>query len=801
MSDMLARARQALRSLSRAPVLTTVAVLTLALSIGLTTAIFSVVDAVVLRPLPIANPERVIAFCEQESADADWCGASVPDIYELAERSRAVEVAGAARSWPFVLRTTEGAASVSGGLATPGAFEALGIRAAAGRLIEPDDLGENFRRVVVVSDAFWRSRLGARRDAIGERIMIDDEPHTVVGVLPASASVPNLEFVELWRPIHFDPRDDSRRDWRGFQAFARLREGATLEQARSEVSAIASDIRAAHFPTKPTWRVVVRPWQDVIVGPVRALMYLLLGAVGLVLLIGCANVSNLLLARATTRQHDMAVRTALGASRAQLVRALLLESFLLALFGAAAGLVLASWATRAFVALAPAGIPRIDEVGMDPRVLGFTVLVSVVTTMLVGTAPALRATGGSLQETLLEGGRGSSGRRTAFGSALIVVEMALALVLVTGAGLLLRSFATALRWSPGFEQEHLLTVWTFASPAKFDTREELVSYYVRAREELASIPSVVSVGEGSAGPLFGGDGEGSFTLDGQTAGSGAPRQAALWYDIDPHYFRTLGVPIVRGRDIDATDVVGAPLAAVVNETFARRYLGDRDPLGHVVHMNEHDTSFTIVGIVRDVPPVRADESVPPQIFWSNRQIPRPATYFLVRTAGDPASVGTLVRDRLQAMDPDLQVGTVRTMREWLARTLVRPRFATVLVATFGVLALALAAIGTYGLLAYDVTRQRREIGIRIALGAAPRTIVAAVLGRGMRLAVLAMMLGVAGSIGLTRLLRGELSGVSPTDPATFAASALVLLAIAAIACVLPAWRASDVDPLETLRTE
>jgi putative ABC transport system permease protein len=344
-------------------------------------------------------------------------------------------------------------------------------------------------------------------------------------------------------------------------------------------------------------------------------------------------------------------------------------------------------------------------------------------------------------------------------------------------------------------------VWTFASPAKFGTREQLVSYYVRAREELAAVPSVVSVGEGSAGPLFGGDGEGSFTLDGQPAGSGAPRQAALWYDIDPHYFRTLGVPIVRGRDIDATDVVGAPLAAVVNETFARRYLGDRDPLGHIVHMNEHDTSFTIVGVVKDVPPLRVDADVPPQIFWSNRQIPRPATYFLVRTAGDPANVGRLVRDRLQALDPDLQVGTVRTMREWLARTLVRPRFATVLVATFGVLALALAAIGTYGLLAYDVTRQRREIGIRIALGAAPRTIVAAVLGRGMRLAVLATMLGVAGAIALTGLLRGELSGVSPTDPVTFAVSALVLLAIAAIACVLPAWRASDVDPLETLRTE
>jgi predicted permease len=310
----------------------------------------------------------------------------------------------------------------------------------------------------------------------------------------------------------------------------------------------------------------------------------------------------------------------------------------------------------------------------------------------------------------------------------------------------------------------------------------------------------VSVGSGSAGPLFGGDGEGTVTIDGRPAAAGA-RQAALWYDIGPGYFRTLGLPIVRGRDIAEQDVDGAPLVAVVNESFARRHLAGAEPLGRRVRMEEHEAEFTVVGVVRDVPPVRPGDAVPPQIFWSNRQLPRPATYFLVRTAGEPAAVARAMRARLRAFDPELQVTEVRTMRDWLARTLVRPRFAAVLLGTFGALALVLAAVGTYGLLAYGVAQQTREIGVRLALGAAPGAIVRGVVGRGMRLAALAIALGIAGALALTRLLESQLAGVTPTDPLTFAASVAALGAAAAAACLVPARRASRVDPLVALRAE
>jgi putative ABC transport system permease protein len=795
--------RLALRSLAKHRTVTAVAVATLALSIGITTAVFSIVNAVVLRPLPFASPERLVALCELDRGEkTDWCGASVPDVYEVAQRVPDIAVAGIAREWPFMMRTTDGAEIVRGGLISAETFRALGVTPLAGRLIAPDDIGTSWRRVVVISNEFWRTRFGGRRDVIGQAITLDDEPHTIIGVLPPDATLPLLERVQMWRPVHVDPRDEERRDWRGFLAFARLRDGASLERTQRDVAAVAADIQRQHFPAKAGWTIGVRPWLDVVVGSVRQTMYVFLGAVGFVLLIGCANVANLLLARSTVRQREMAVRTALGATRHALVRALLVESLILALAGAAAGLLLGWWASRAFVAIAPAGIPRIDQVGLDPRVLAFTIGLSFLTTLLVGTAPALRATRVDLHATLGEGGRaGTAGRRTTrLGAALIVGEIALAVILVAGAGLLGRTYATLLGWRPGFEQEHLLTTWVLASSGKLQKQEQVVELLRRAEDELRTIPSVISVGAGSAGPLFGGDGEGAFTVDGNTAMSGAPRQAALWYDISPGYFRTIGLPIVLGRDVTDRDVLNAPLVAVVNQTFARRFLGSQ-PIGRRIHMTEQDADFTVVGVVRDVPPVRPGDELKPQIFWSNRQAPRPATYFLIRTAGDPASVSASIRARLHTVDADMHVSQIRTARDWLSRELVRPRFGAVLLATFGALALLLAALGTYGLMAYAVAQRAKEIGIRMALGARPRAVVAQVLRRGMKLAGLGVGLGFIGTLALTRLLRGMLAGVSASDPVSLGVSAALLILAAALACVLPAVRASRVDPIVALRVE
>jgi putative ABC transport system permease protein len=794
--------RPAYRALTRSPLLTGVAILTLALSIGLNTAMFSVVDAVVLRPLPFERAERLVALCEHDRGEAtDWCGASVPDVFDVAQRSRTIAVVGVARSWPLTIRTREKTEGVEGGLATAEAFRALGVEPLLGRLIEPEDAGASWKRVAVLSHELWQDRFGGRTDIVGQSLTVDDEPHTVVGVLPPGVRVPLLERVRLWRPVHVDPRDEQRRDWRGFQAFGRLAEGATVEQAEAEVAALAGAIQRDHFPSKPGWSIAVQPWQDVVVGAVRRSMYVFAGAVGLVLLIGCANVANLLLAQATARERELAVHAALGASRSRLVRRLLTESMLLAVGGCLAGLLLGWWAARLFVTLAPSGIPRIDQVGLDARVLAFTALAGAVVTILVGVAPALRATRIDPHRVLIEGGRSGTGRRgNRIGEALIVGEIALAVVLVTGAGLLVRSFATQLDWNPGFEQDHLLTTWTFSSPGKFQSREQVADFIARAEDALRTIPAVTAVASGSAGPLFGGDGEMHFTLDGQPEPPGASRQVTLWYDVSPDYFATLGLPIVRGRSLATTDRVGTPLVGVINETFARRFFAG-DPLGHLVRLTEHDAEVTVVGVVRDVPPVRPDAAVPAQLFWSNRQIPRPANYYLVRVAGDPAGLVASIKSRLEQVDPDMQISATRTMGDWLRRELVRPRFGAVLLGTFGALALGLAAVGIYGLLAYTVAQRTREIGIRVALGARSPTIVAAVLRRGLALAGVAIVVGVAGAIGLTRVLRGMLAGVEPTDPVSFVAAVVVLVGATTLACVIPARRASRVDPMVALRAE
>jgi putative ABC transport system permease protein len=484
-----------------------------------------------------------------------------------------------------------------------------------------------------------------------------------------------------------------------------------------------------------------------------------------------------------------------------LIRALLLESLLLALGGAAGGLAVA-WATmRAFVGLAPRGIPRIDEVGLDGRVLAFTLAVSAVTTLLVGMAPALRATKVDLNRTLSEGGRsGTSRRANRIGGLLIVGEIALAVVLVTGAGLMGRSFATLLGWNPGFEQDHLVTAWAFTSSGKFERGEQIAELFARAEEELRTIPSAVTVGAGSAGPLFGGDGEMSFRIDGRAAPDDGSRQTALWYDVSPGYFPTFGIPVVLGRNISDRDVYAGPKVAVVNERFARRYLGGR-PLGRRIHMAEYDAEFEVVGVVADVPPVRPGDEVPAQIFWSNRQMPRWATYFVLRTAGQPGAVARVIADRLHVVDPDMQVSQVRTMREILARELVRPRFAVALLGTFGALALLLAAIGTYGLLTYTVEGRSKEFGIRMALGAAPSTIVGEVVRRGLRLAAFAAAIGIIASLMLTRLLASQLAGVRPNDPATLLGSAGVLVLVAVMASLIPATRASRVNPIVALRAD
>ena len=799
MRNLLSDVRYALRGLLSQPAFSATAILTLGLGIALTTTIFGVVDGIVLRPLSFPNAGRLITICElYPGSTPDWCSISPPNVEDIAARSKSLAAIGIGRSWPYHLATVEGAEGINGGIATPGLFTALGARAQLGRLIAPADLIGRESNVVVITDEFWRTRFGAARDVIGRAITLDGSPVTIIGVLQPGFQVPPYSEVVLWRPLHINPRDEAHREWHGFVAYGRLRDGVDIRRARSELAGIGEQLRREHFMSLAHWSLQLESLQDLVVGNVRPVLLVFLGAVGLVLLVACANVANLLLARASGRAGEIALRSALGASRWRIVRGLFVESLVLALCGAVVGVMAADWGTVAFKALAPAGVPRIDDVRVDGRVLAFALVLSVATTLVFGLAPALRASRLDLAQALREGGRASSTRRSRFGQLLVIGELALALTLTFSSALLVRSFAALTAWNPGFERQHLLTFTLFVPTEGHDRMEYLPALWKRIEGDLATIPGVVSVGSASAGPLFGGTEKDAVKFRGA---GGEQRADARWYDVSPDFFKTLGVPVIRGRPLDENDRAGTPDVVLINESLARKFWPNDEPLGKRMTLFQDRLTVQIVGVVRDVPPVNPDKPVDPEMYWSNRQQPRGYTYFLVRTSVPPATIAPVLRQRIRAIDRDLDPHSIETMPETMARRLKTPRFQMLLLLTFGVSAILLAAVGTYGLFAYTIARRRREIGIRIALGAGSRQILGAVLRDGLLLAGLGVVAGIAASVALSRVMRGMVAGITTLDPTALAASAIVLLAIALLACLGPARRASRVDPAVTLVAE
>jgi putative ABC transport system permease protein len=792
--------KYSLRKLARSPGFAAVAIVTLGLGIGANTAIFSVVNSILLRPLPFPEAERLVIVCEENPAVAGYCIASPPNVEDWSEQSRTIEELGVGRDWPFILKLEGASEGLNGGLATPGFFRVLGLRPQLGRLFLPEDqeLGRN--NVAVLSYGLWLSRFGGDPEIINREITLDDRSFMVVGVLPAGVRVPQLEGIEIWTPLHIDPRDEQHREWRGFRAYGRLAPGATLGEAQDEMNVIADRLARSYPTTNEGWAISVAYLQDQVVGSIRATLLIFLGAMGFVLLIGCANVANLLLARATERRREFAVRAAIGAGRWPLVRLLLTESLVLALLGGALGLLLSLWAVDAFVALAPGNIPRLSEVGVDSLVLAFATLLSVVTCIVFGLAPAVYATRLELSQAVKEGDQRSPGRSGfRLRSALVITEVALALVLLIGAGLLTRSFVRLLSWEPGFDRSNLMVVWLLASDGKYSNAHQVAELFRLAVEEVESLPTVVSVGATSAGPLFGGREPDEFTIAGRPTPQPGEYPVARRYDVGPNYFRTLGTPLLRGRGFTDTDAQTAPPVAIVNETLARRYFPGVDPLGQQVTML--GGPMTIVGVVADVQPLRVGDPIEPEIYWPYRQRPRYATYLLIRTASDPANAVRPIESRLQALDPDMEISSFRTMEELLDRQLVRPRFNMLLIGVFASVALLLAAIGIYGVISYSVAQRTREIGVRVALGAEERDIFGSVVGRGMILSVSGIAIGLVGALAVTRVLSSLLVGVRPTDPLTFAAIAALLMLVAFLASYVPARRASRVDAIVALRSE
>lgn len=794
-----------LRALGRNPVFAVVSILTLGLGIGANSAIFSVVNGILLKGLPFPDAGRLVFLCETMPGEGGACRtSSTPNVADWAERSSAFEEIGVFRWWGHILQGADRAQRVESLIATPDFFQVMEYQPALGRLLRPEDQAEGNRFVAVLDYDFWQSGFGADPEVVGTTISLDGETFQVIGVMQEGQKPPTMgseRDADIWLPLHFDPRDNERRDWRGFYAVGRLAPGVELEVARQEMTAIRQGLLEEYPGENTEWGLQMMTLQDRVVGGVRTTLLFFLGAVGLVLLITCANIANLILARMASRETELGIRTALGASRARLAGLLLNEGLVLALLGGGVGLAIAWVGTPFFISLAPAGIPRLGEVGMDGRVLGFTMALALLATLLFGIAPLLRTS--HIQPVMaLRGGRHGKSRMPLGGlnGALVISEVALALSLLVGAGLLTRSFASFFRWNPGIDREHLLIVSNSSSTGAYQSRDAIINLYRTLDEHLGALPGVRSVARASAGPLFGGW-EPDQVLPAEEAGNTGRGHRARWYDISPSYFETLSIPILRGRAFSTEDGESAPQVVIVNETLADLLWPGESPLGRSLWLELHDGTREVVGVVADVPPLDPDAPVEPEMFWPQAQYTRPFTYFLIRTEGDPGAVKGLIGDRIREVDPNLQVGTVWDYAELLNRQLARPRFNMLLIAIFSGVAMVLAAVGIFGVVSRSVASRTREIGIRIALGAQRGKVLRDVVRDSVALAAVGVVLGLGLALGLSRFIRSLLHGVVATDPLTYATVALGLLGVSVLASLIPAVGATRVNPAESLQGE
>jgi putative ABC transport system permease protein len=793
--------RLAFRQLLRSPGFTAVVILTLALGVGANTAIFSFVNGVLLRPLPYPEPERLVEVCETHpERPSRWCGASPANWADWLRMSRTLESVGLARYWPFSLKRADRTLSLTGGVATPGLFQVFRVHPAMGRVFEPRDIEPGSEHVVLISHDFWLSTLGGTRDALGQRLAIDGKSYEIIGVLPPKFDVPQLSRVDAWIPLW--PERRNFRAWRGFRGYARLHPKATLEQAAAEMQSIHAQL-AEQFPDdNKAWGVRVASLHESIVGQVKPALLLFLAAVVCVLLIACANVANLFLSRGAGRAKEFAVRLALGASRWHLARQLFVESLLYALLGGAAGVLLAIWIVDVFRALAPAWLPRLEFVRLGTAEAVFAAGISLAAGLLFGMAPILQSRTVKMNESLHEGRSGSASRRDRrVREWLVVSEIALACVLLVCAGLLLRSFVRLLDWQPGFDRENLTLVQVFSSPGKYPQGSQVAELYARAAAELATLPGVASVGAGSAGPLFGGDGESEFYVEGRPRPETGKLPVVAWYDVNPNYFHTLAIPLMQGRVFTDSDRSGAPLVAIINRTMAERFWPGQSPIGQRVHLVLHDATFEIVGVVGNVQPFRPDRAPQPEIYWPFAQAPRWAITFFIRTSMPPEQAASAIRARLAQVDSDMSLGRIWTMDELVNRELTDPRFSATLVGIFAALATVIAMVGVYGVMSLSVTQRRHEMGVRLALGAARGDIIRLIMRRGVAMAMLGLAAGLLGAVAAGRWVQSQLIGVSPADPSTFAGIGLLVIAVSSAACYFPARRATRTDPLVALRCE
>jgi len=805
MNTLLNDIHYGVRMLIKSPGFTLVAVIALALGIGANAAIFSVVNGVLLRPLPYKEPERLVMLRETKLPQFPEFSVAAGNFLEWKRQNTVFERLVAFRGASLNLSGTGDPERLRALNVTDGFFAMLGGQPELGRDFLPEEDQPGHSNVVILSHGLWQRRFGGDPKILNRVLTLSGQSYTVVGVMSAAFKFGSSDSaIDLWTPMGFTEQQAQSHGGHYLAAIGQLRNGVKVDQASAEMKAIAARV-AAQFPDSAGWDVTLIPLLEYFVRTIKPALLVLLVAVAFVLLIACANVANLLLGRAAGRQREIATRTALGAGRWRIIRQLLTESILLSLIGGTVGVLLANWGMDLLLTLAPSDLPRMNNVSLDLRTLGFTIAITLLTGLIFGLVPAWHASKPNLIETMKDASRGSTegGRRKLIRSTLVVVEVASALVLLVGAGLMIKSFWRLQQVDPGFNPDKALTVSLSLPRNKYPEETQQAAFFQQLIEKASALPGVQAAGAAQVIPLDD-DFLFSFQIDGRPPLPPGASQSTNFYSVSAGYFKAMGIPLQRGRLLTERDTKDSPRVAVINETMAKKIFPGEDPLGKRITFDNRDKNprwYEIVGIVGDVKQYGLDQATTLQTYEPYTQQPFPYMTLVVRTAGDPTTLSAAIRSEILAIDKDQPTTSTRTLNELFSTSMAQQRFSMVLLGVFASVALILAAVGIYGVLSYAVTQRTHEIGIRMALGAGQRDVLRLVVGQGMLLTVIGVISGLLAAFGLTRLMASLLFGVTATDALTFASVASVLIAVALFACYIPARRAMRVDPLVALRYE
>ena len=812
MQTLLQDVRGGIRFLWKNTGFTLVAVLTLALGIGANASLFSVVNGVLLNPLPYSQPEQITAIYTKTPTFGE-SSISYLNFLDWQKETRTFESIAAYRNDDFNLTGMGDAERLRGDMISATFFPLLGVKPVIGRTFTREEDRAGGDPVVVVSEGFWKRKFGSSQDILGKSININGKARSIIGVIPSSFRLNGMNDIYIPIGQWDDPTFRDRRVSMGTRGLGRLKPGFTLQQARADMDGIARNLETAYPEADAKSGITVISLKESVVGKIQPFLLVLLAAVGFVLLIACANVANLLLARATGRKREFAIRLALGASRGRVVRQLLTESVLLGIIGGGLGLLLATWGTQAILGVLPDALPRSGEIGIDVRVLLFTFSISVIAGVVFGLVPAFKMLQPDLQETLKEGGRGSSSKRNVAQSVFVVAEVALALVLLVGAGLMIRSLSALWNVNPGFDPHNVLTFSVALPPTLIANPAEIRPALREIHDGVKAIPGVVAVSiEGGGLPLMG-DSELPFWREGQPApANDSDMNWSLFYLVEEDHLKAMGIPLLRGRFISVQDDTHSPAVIVIDETFARKYFPNEDPIGKRINLGILGTQPEIVGIVGHIKHWGLDTdstaSIQAQLYQPFMQVPdkfmpliASSVNVILRSQGDPLLLVGGIRSAISKINSQQVVYATQTMDEVVSDSLAARRFSMTLLGLFAALALVLSSIGIYGVISYLVGQRTQEIGIRVALGAQKNDVLRLVLSEGTRMALIGVAIGLAAAFALTRHMDKMLFGVSATDPLTFVGVAMVLLAVALLACYIPARRAMRVDPIVALRYE